>query len=281
MKSFSPRSIQVVIFLLIAVGVVLLALAGFIQPVIGTATNPIIGLENYFYSRTQAIVEFFTVPKDLASITSRNAELESEIAQLQSQNIQLKQQLSEADVLYALLDFARENPQNQYVAAAVIGKDPSPFMHYVIIDHGTDNGIRHGMPVVTDQGLVGRVDAVTAKAARVQLLTDPGSVINVKLESLGVEAQLAGSLTGETTLEMVSQDIELKPGEIVLSSGLGGDYPSNLLIGQVLNVTKHETDLFQTAVVQPVVDFSNLNAVLIITNFKPVEIAPLVPTPAP
>jgi rod shape-determining protein MreC len=281
MKQFSQRNVQIIIFLLIAAGVVLLSLAGFIQPIIGTATNPVIQLQSYVFTRVQAIVDFFTVPRDLASLRSRNAELESEISQLQSQVIQLKQQLVETDVLYALLNFARDNPENQYIAAAVIGRDPSPFMHYVIIDHGTDSGIRHGMPVVTDQGLVGRVDAVTAKAARVELITDPGSVINVKLESLGVEAQIAGSLTGEINLQMVPQDLELKPGEIVLSSGLGGAYPSDLLIGQVISVIKRQTDLFQSAVVQPVVDFANLNAVLVITNFRPVEIAPLVPTPLP
>jgi rod shape-determining protein MreC len=125
------------------------------------------------------------------------------------------------------------------------------------------------------------VDAVTSKAARIQLITDPGSIINVKLESLGVDAQLSGSLTGETSLNMVPQEVDLKPGEIVLSSGLGGAYPSNILIGQVINVVKHETDLFQSAVIQPVVDFPNLNAVLIITNFRPVEIVPLIPTPIP
>jgi rod shape-determining protein MreC len=281
MKSFSPRNIQVIIFLLIAAGVILLALAGYVQPVIGTATSPIVNLQGYFSTRVQAIVDFFTVPRDMASLRTRNTELESEVSQLQSQVIQLKQQLSEADVLYALLNFARENPENQYVASSVIGRDPSPFMHYVIIDHGSDSGIRHGMPVVTNQGLVGRVDAVTAKAARVQLITDPGSVVNVKMESLGKDAQLSGSLTGETTLEMIPQDMDLKPGEIILSSGLGGTYPSNLLIGQVINVIKHETDLFQSAVVQPVVDFPNLNAILVITNFHPVEIEPLIPTPIP
>lgn len=280
MKSFSPKNIQIIIFLLIAAGVVLLALAGFIQPIIGTATNPVIQMQSYVSTRVQAVVDFFTVPRDLASLRSRNAELESEISLLQSQVIQLRQQLEEADVLYALLNFARDNPENQYVASAVIGRDPSPFMHYVIIDHGSDSGIRHGMPVVTDQGLVGRVDAVTAKAARVQLITDPGSVINVKMESLGVDAQLSGSLTGEINLQMVPQELDFKTGEIILSSGLGGTYPANLLVGQVISVINRETDLFQSGVVQPVVDFGNLNAVLVITNFRPVEINPLIPTPS-
>jgi len=111
--------------------------------------------------------------------------LKTKFQQLQSQIIQLKQQLSESEVLYSLLDFARERPENKYVAASVIGRDPSPFLHYVIIDHGSDDGIQYGMPVVTQQGLVGRVDAVTAGAARVQLITDPGSAVNIRLEKQG------------------------------------------------------------------------------------------------
>jgi rod shape-determining protein MreC len=100
------------------------------------------------------------------------------------------------------------------------------------------------------------------------------------MESLGVDAQLSGSLTGEINLQMVPQELDFKPGEIILSSGLGGTYPANLLVGQVISVINRETDLFQSGVVQPVVDFGNLNAVLVITNFRPVEINPLIPTPS-
>ncbi len=79
-----------------------------------------------------------------------------------------------------MLEFARTQPENVYIAGSIIGRDPSPFLHYVIIDHGSDYGLRHGMPVVTQQGLVGRIDAVTAGAARVQLITSPDSTVNVR-----------------------------------------------------------------------------------------------------
>ena len=118
--------------------------------------------QQWLTTRYLALYEFITVPRDVATLRQRNAELEDEVARLQTQMIQLDQQLREAQVLYALLGFARDNPENQYVAASVIGKDPSPFLNYVIIDHGSDSGIRYGMPVVTQQGLVGRVDAVIA-----------------------------------------------------------------------------------------------------------------------
>jgi rod shape-determining protein MreC len=137
------------------------------------------------------------------------------------------------------------------------------------------------MPVVTEQGLVGRVDAVTANGARVQLITDPASSVNVRLQSLEVDAVVAGSVTGDITLGFVPQDVTLQPGDLILTSGLGGVYPSDIVVGQVISVRKLETELFQTASVQPVVDFTSLRAVLVITNFRPMNIAPLVPTPIP
>jgi len=272
---------QTAMLVLVVIGILVLALSGYLGPLLRLALNPMVGAQGWLSSRYMAVYEFVTVPRDVASLRARNAQLENDVSRLQTQVIQLQQQQRQAQVLYALLNFARANPQNEYVAAAVIGRDPSPFLHYVIIDHGSDDGIRHGMPVVTEQGLVGRVDAVTAGAARVQLINDPGSQINVKLQSSQTEVMLNGSITGDINLGMIPQDLNLQPGEVVLTSGLGGDYPKEIVVGQVISVRKHQTDLFQTASVQPSVDFNSLEAVLIITNFKPVDVTPLIPPTSP
>jgi rod shape-determining protein MreC len=161
----------------------------------------------------------------------------------------------------------------------VIGKDPSPFLHYIIINRGSNDGILRGMPVVTDQGLVGRIDAVIADAARVQLITDPASSVNVRLENAEVEAAMSGSVTGDVTLDLIPQDINIEIGDLVLTSGLGGGYPPDLIVGQIVTIRSQEFDLFQKATVQPVTDFNRLQIVLIIVNFKPVDIAPLLPAP--
>jgi rod shape-determining protein MreC len=134
------------------------------------------------------------------------------------------------------------------------------------------------MPVITQKGLVGSISAVTAGAARVQLINDPGSSINVILQQSDIEAVLNGQITGEIELDMINQNATIQPGDLVMTSGLGGNYPANLVIGQVMTI-KNEA-LFQTASVQPAVDFSQLEIVLIITNFQPVDISPLVPTPS-
>jgi rod shape-determining protein MreC len=281
MKVFSPGNWRPAVVTLLVAGIVVLALAGYLAPMLRVVLNPVVGLQSWISTRYLALYDFVTVPRDVASLRQQNAILTNENSQLQTQIIQLQQQLREAQVLYALLDFARSRPENEYVASAVIGRDPSPFLSYVIIDHGSDSGMRHGMPVVTQQGLVGRVDAVTASAARLQLITDPGSTVNVRLQSTQTETLLKGSLTGDLTLEMIPQEVKLKAGDLVLTSGLGGTYPSDILVGQVVSIQSREGELFQSASIQPAVDFSRLRAVLVISNFKPVDIEPLNPTLVP
>lgn len=277
MKVPNSRFWQVVVFGLVGIGLVFLALGGYLRPVLSAAQIPVVQAQRWVSERFSSLRDLVTRPADVAALQAENAQLRSEVASLQTQVIQLQQQVSEAQMLYSLLDFARSRPQSEYTAAAVIGRDPNPFLHFVYIDQGSDQGLQHGMPVVTNQGLVGRVDAVTAQGGRVQLLTDPSSVVNVKLQSLKVDAQLVGSVTGELYLEMVPQDVPLKPGELVLTSGLGGSYPPNVLVGQVISVRKNENDVFQSATVQSAVDFRSLLAVLVITNFRPIDLAPLVP----
>jgi rod shape-determining protein MreC len=230
-------------------------------------------------SRFVAVQEFLTAPRDVASLRARNAELEAEVAELQAQVIQLQQRVGETEILAALVDFSRANPENTYKAAAVIGRDPSPFLHYVIINRGSNDGILRGMPVVTNQGLVGRVDAVIADAARVQLITDPSSNVNVRLQNAETDASLVGSVTGDLALELIPQETTVEAGDLVLTSGLGGGYPPDLIVGQVINIRTRDFDLFQQATVQPVVDFNRLQIVLVIVNFTPVDITPLFPNP--
>lgn len=280
MKSISPRTLRNVVIVLFIVGLLLLSLGGVLRPILGIVMDPFVASQRWLSERVMAVYDFFTLPRDVTELLQSNAQLENEVSSLQSQVIQLQEQLREAEVLYSLLDFARARPQDQYIAAAVIGRDPSPFLHYIIIDHGSDDGIQHGMPVVTQQGLVGRVDAVTASASRVQLITDPNSKVNVRLQNQNEGAQVEGSITGDVTLGMVSQNITLNPGDILLTSGLGGNYPTDILVGQVVNVEETENELFKTASVQPVIDFAALRAVLVITNFKTINIQPLIPIPA-
>lgn len=278
MKNNSPGLLKISIIGLTAVGLIALALGGYLTSVSRVVLNPFIEVQTWIATRYQAIQSYILEPADVATLRTRNAELEAEIARLQVEIIELQQQVSETQVLSTLVDYARSRPENKYIAAAVIGRDPSPFFHYIIINRGSDDGLRSGMPVVTQQGLVGQIDAVTAGAARVQLINDPASTINVILQQTSTDAVLVGSITGELLVQMIPQDITVQAGELVVTSGLGGNYPPNLVIGQVSTVRRQDYDLFQNASVQSAVNFSKIEIVLVIVNFLPVDIAPLIPT---
>lgn len=275
------NSIKPLAVILLTVGLIVLALSGYLSPVLVTISRPFMGAQKWISSRYVAISQMVNAPQDFTELRVRNIELESEVARLQSQIIVLQEQLEESRGLEELLGYARRRPDFQYTASAVIGKDPSPFLHYVIIDHGSDEGIRRGMPVVTQSGLVGRVDAVSAGASRIQLITDPQAVVNVRLQNQDVNAQIHGTISGEIILDMVPQNINLEPGEVILTSGIGGNFPSGIIIGQVVTVRKSGNELFQTATIQPVIDYAQLQAVLVIKNFRPIDISPLQPVPNP
>ena len=281
MRNLFPRTLQTTIIFLVVGGIMALALGGYFSSASNVFTGSLVNVQTWFSDRFVALQEFLTAPRDIATLRQRNIELEGEVAELQSQVIQLQQQVGQTQILAALVDFEQANPENRYQPAAVIGRDPSPFLHYVIINIGSNDGILRGMPVVTNQGLIGRIDAVIADAARVQLINDPASSVNVRLQNAETEASLVGSVTGDVVLQLIPQDVNLQPGDLVLTSGLGGGYPPDLIIGQVVNVRSRDFDLFQQATVQPVVDFNRLEIVLVIVNFKPVDISPLTTPTAP
>lgn len=279
MRDLFSRTLQTTIIFLVVGGVLALALGGYFSTASNVFTGSLINMQSWFSSRFVAVQDFLTAPRDIVALRQRNTELEADVAELQAQVIQLQQQVGQTAILAALLDFAQAIPEYRFRAAAVIGRDPSPFLHYVIINRGSNDGIRRGMPVVTDQGLVGRVDAVIADAARVRLITDSASNVNVRLQNAEVDASLVGSVTGDVRLDLIPQDVAIEVGDLVLTSGLGGGYPPNFIVGQVVNMRSRDFDLFQQATVQPVVDFNRLQIVLVIVNFNPVDISPLVPVP--
>lgn len=275
--STTSRNLQTIIFVLIAVGLIALALGGYLNPFSRILLNPLIELQTWVYSRYQVAQNVLRAPQDIARLQQRNLQLEAQVSQLQAQIIELQQQLTEARILSALVDFARANPENRYQAAAVIGRDPSPFLRYILINRGSDDNIRRGMPVVTQQGLVGRIDAVTANAARVQLITDSGAVVNAKIQPSGTQAVLKGQVSGDLLLDLIPQGAPIEVGNLVLTSGLGGGYPPNIVIGQISGIRSQPQDIFQSATVQSVVDFNQLEIVLVIVNFRPVNLEPLIP----
>jgi len=265
----SSRALLALTFILIAGGLLVLNLGGYLQAAEGMALRPLGAMQGWLSQRVTAIQTLLTSPTDLAMLRSENLRLEAEVARLERELIAVREQAAEAEVLAGLLGYARTRPESRYVAARVIGQDVSPFIRSVWIDRGSDGGLQQGMPVVTERGLVGRVAEVYSTIARIQLITDPQSSVNVRLQASRADGALQAQLNGELWVEAIDQSASVTPGELVLTSGLGGAFPSDIPVGQILTVRKRDYELFQQAVLQPSADLENLLVVLVITNFQP------------
>jgi rod shape-determining protein MreC len=214
-------------------------------------------------------------------LEARVAELEARVIELEAENVRLRENETDLQLLSGLLDYARSQPDNRYEAANVIGRDPSAFLSYIVIDLGSDAGLARDMPVVTNQGLVGVIVELNCCAAKVRLVTDPDSAVNARLQASRDEGVAVGRFGGGLELDFLSQQAVVAPGDRVLTSGLGGKFPEGLVIGTVSAVQRQDYEVLQRAILTPGVDFNRLEIVLIITNFRPIDFTPLLQsTPA-
>ncbi|MGB8643807.1 MAG: rod shape-determining protein MreC [Anaerolineae bacterium] len=203
------------------------------------------------------------------------------VRELEIENSQLREQLGykQANPDYALVGgtvLEANNPD----AVRVIGQDPSNLVKYIVIDQGREEGMALGMPVVTPQGLVGRISELGAHWSRVLLMIDPSSSVNGVVQSSRATGIIQGSQDGLLLMKYLPQGESVKVDDLILTSGIGGSFPKRLVIGQVLEVHKKDTDLYQEAVIKPSVDFGRLEFVLVIKQFTPTDITSE-PTPTP
>jgi rod shape-determining protein MreC len=190
------------------------------------------------------------------------------------ENVRLREADIERAALREALQFKQANPTFELIAAEVVGRDPSNLLQYILIDRGADDGLTPGMPVVTARGLVGKVTAVYPHSARVMLLTDLASSVNALIQSSRATGMLQGEGQRGLIMRYVEQRDQVQVGDVVLTSGLGGNFPKRLVIGQVTDVKRSDVDMFQEVQVLSAVDFDQLEMVLVIRSFVPIDVSP-------
>jgi rod shape-determining protein MreC len=213
--------------------------------------------------------------ESVETVRARNTELEALTNRLMVENLRLKELEQENQTLRQLLNFTRSNPQLSYEPTTVVGRslgvDPTNLLYYVYVDIGARNSVAKDMPVITERGLVGRVTAVGPKSAQVLLLIDPASAVNAIIQNSRATGIVRGNIDGTLTMDRIPPNESVNPGDIVLTSGLGGNFPDKIVIGQVTAVEQRDQDMFQVARIRPTVDFGKLETMLIITSFEPVD----------
>lgn len=274
---FRERLQNLVPILLILVALVgfVLHRAGVLQPVEGLLLRITTPMQAGVSQVSAQFGELAQTARDLRDLRQRNEELETQNASLLLENVRLREIEHEAALLRELLNFAQVNPSFELRGAHVIGRevaqDPSNLQRYIMLDVGREVGIARNMPVMTERGLVGRISEVGDGWSRVLLIIDRSSSVNVLTQSTRASGLIEGRADGSLVMRSIPQSNTVSVGDTVFTSGLGGNFPRQILIGQIVEVERKDYELYQTAIVQPTVDFDHLEAVLVVTGFEPID----------
>lgn len=218
----------------------------------------------------------------LQHAAEENQLLTQEIARLQGEINHLKEQAIISEEFEQLATYQRLTPMKT-VAARIIGRNVSNWYRAVVIDKGQHDGIAQEMGVITEAGVVGRVIRVNPRTAVVLLLTDPNVAVTGMIQKSRDEGIIQGTPQGTIQMKYLPPLSPVEVGDQVVTSGLAGDFPRGLHIGQIQTITKADTDLFQAAEITPIVDFAKLEGILVITSFQesiPVDLPDPLPPPA-
>ena len=205
----------------------------------------------------------------LVEVKRDNDRLRAENQRLQEDTHRLASAASENRRLRRLLQL-RDELRGNLLSAQVIGKEVSPYFRVtrVRLDRGERAHVRPGMPVLSADGLVGQIRRAFSQYADVLLTADKTSAIDVVIQRNGARGMLKGTGSEDSyicTLEQLSRDDDVKPGDVVVTSGLGQRFPASILVGHVKEVVKREFGLYQEATVVPAVQFSRLEEVRVLT----------------
>lgn len=201
------------------------------------------------------------------TLKQENIQLKNEVRLLERKIAQLKEHEIENKRLLMLLEL-KEDVQYETLPAQVIGRDLTGASQLIIIDKGTKHGLREDMPVVSGQGVVGKIIEAGTFSSKVQLLIDKRSRIGGIMQKSRIVGLVEGTGRGYLVINFLPRDEDIFVNDLILTSGLGGVYEKGLVIGTVKAVHEAKFSLYKYADVDPAVPFNKLEEVLVILKQK-------------
>jgi rod shape-determining protein MreC len=259
---------------LFALLAIVLSQVGALDPLKNGALTVASPLERGLRSAASPAADFLDSAANRHDLDEENRLLRQQIEELTAEIASLKESQSVATDLAGLAEVEKDRPDDNFLVASVIARDPSNLKERLAIDRGSSDGVAEGM-VVMSQGpsLVGVVSKVLDDFAWVTLITDPNSNVNAMVLESRAEGVMSGSLHDGLSMDLIPQDAKVEPGNTVATSGLGGNFPQALLIGQVRAVQGESQDVFKKAEVEPAASLSRLENVLVLTSFIATRLA--------
>ncbi len=194
---------------------------------------------------------------------ARYVSLQREIGALHSRLIGQEEVLRENNRLKKLLNFKNDLVFSS-VAANVIGRDPTNWNSAIILDRGESQGIRVGMPVVNESGVVGKIAEVSGKNSKVIMVNDPSFSVAALVQRSREGCLISGSLKGMCRLRYLPENADVEVGDPVITSQMSSAFPEGLLIGKVIGLEENPGSSSVEWLLEPAVDLSQLEQVLVI-----------------
>lgn len=205
---------------------------------------------------------------DLVNVRQENLRLKAQLAQSMSEKAKLTELEVENRHLADLLEL-RDAIGLEAVAANVIGSDATGLSRTLVLSQGSAEGLKPGMAVLANEGVVGKIIATSQHASRVLLVDDHNSAVDGFDERSRARGIVAGIVDDGLTMKYVDRSEDLRTGDTVVTSGLDGIFPRGLLVGKVKSVHREGPGLFLTVAIAPAVDFKGLEQVMVLIQQPP------------
>lgn len=262
--------IAAVAFLIVVI-IAVTSVTGAKIPVISNTVNFIISpFQKVAISIYDGIDDFFAMLRSNKNYARENEQLKERIAVLEEKIRQNDEYAQENDRLRQMLELTQKDTEFEYIAADVTATDMTNWSKTFTVDKGLVDGVEKNCAVVTVDGLVGHVSEVGRTWARVVSVIDSSSSVGATVTRLNANAVVNGNLALSSdsmcVMDYLIKDTNVEIGDYVVTSGKGGIYPRGLYIGKVTQLNDDVSGLSREAIIEPGVDFYDLNEVLIIKN---------------
>lgn len=257
------KALLITLVIVIVMGVFCLSDNSFVSTAINAATKGLFQVTSAAASGVDGA--------SYEDLKAENENLKQENAKLREELVDYYNVKEENEKLWKYYDLKKENPSYQIQPANVIRRDSNDDFYSFTLDIGSADKVEVNCPVITDNGLVGWVSSVDATTCIVKTILSP----DTKAGAVDKQSKDSGIITGSaslcdrnlTQLTKITEDNKIKEGDIVVTSGAGGVYPDNLIVGEVREIKFNSYDTTRYAVVEPYEDIKSITAAAVITDF--------------
>ena len=243
--------------------------SNFFSDMVGMVTTP---LQKLTASVSDSAGGFWGRLFSADELYEENQQLKEQIRVLTEQQVELEQYRWENESLKEFMGLKEEHPDHEYVMASVVSRDPNSRFHSFVLDKGSLDGVEYLDPVITEDGLLGRISEVGLTFSKVTTILDPAlhvGAYNARTRDMGtITGRIEAAEEGLCSMELVSRSSIAAKDDIIVTAGSTGLFPKDLVIGRIVSLENESDGKSMTALIQPAADVENVTNVLVVTSFR-------------